>query len=98
MEIVVIAYVLTGVRKVVKIFRLPFHDRPAYARAVTAGIADVRRRRRGYGMIFLMVLGWAPVDVGLVLSGLWRDPDTRRETISNFLTFVVLVALGFAFL
>ena len=39
MEILVIAYVLTGVRKVVKAFRLPFHDQPTYV------------RRRMYGMI-----------------------------------------------
>ena len=86
MEIVVIAYVLTVVRKVVKAFRRPLHNQPFYV------------MRRMYGMIYLMVLGWAPVDVGLVLSGHWRDPDTRRETISNFLTFVVIVALGFVFL
>ena len=86
MEIVVIAYVLPGVRKVVKAFRRPLRNQPFYV------------MWRMYGMIFLMVIGWAPVDVGLLFSGHWRDPGTRRETISNFLTFVVLVALGFAFL
>ena len=86
MEILVIAYVLTGVRKVVKGFRLPFHDQPTYV------------RRRMYGMIVLMVLGWALVDAGYVLSEHWRNPTIRREALSNFLTFAILVALGFAFL
>ena len=45
MEVLVITYVLSGVRKVVKSFRLPFHNQPIYV------------RRRMYGMILIVVLG-----------------------------------------
>lgn len=86
MEILLIAYALTGMYKVMKAFRLDFHNRPTYV------------RRRHYGAILLMVLGWAPFDVGVLLSRYRRDTAMRREAVSNLLTFAVLLAAGFAFL
>ena len=86
MDILIVAYVLTGVRKVVNDFRFPFANQPEY----------VRRRR--YGLMFLVVLGWILIDVGMFLSGLWRDRATLTAALLNFLTFAVLAGLGFAFL
>ena len=86
MDILIVAYVLTGVRKVINDLRFPFSNQPEY----------VRRRR--YGIMFLVVLGWVLVDVGMILAGLWRDMAMLRATLSNFLTFAVLAVLGFAFL
>ena len=45
MDILIVAYVLTGVRKVINDLRFPFSNQPEY----------VRRRR--YGIMFLVVLG-----------------------------------------
>ena len=86
MEILISAYVLTGVYKVVKAFRLPFIDRPAYA------------RRSHVGTLLLIVISWAFSDIGFLLSRYRHYPSIQRECVSNLLTFVVLVALGFAFL
>ena len=86
MEILIIAYVLTGIYKVVKTFRLPFIDRPAYA------------RRPHIRTFLFVVIAWAFKDIGFLLSQYRRDPNVRRECVSNFLTFAVLVVLGFALL
>ena len=71
MEILAIAYVLTGVRKVIKAFRPPFHDRPAYAMAITGRVVDKRRKRIAYMVMFLLVPGWALVDIYFVI-GNWK--------------------------
>ena len=83
LELLAIAYVLTGVCKVAKTFRQPFRNRPTY----------VRQRR--YGVMALVVVGWIVVDLGMV-SQYWRDRSIRAEAISNFLLFAVLSVLSLA--
>lgn len=85
-EVLIIAYALTGIRKVVKAFRLDFHNQPQYV------------RRSNYGAMLLLVLAWAPFDAGMLLKGHWRDPVMRREAISNLATFAVLATLGIVLL
>ena len=86
MEILIIAYGLTGIYKVVKTFRLPFIDRPAYA------------RRPHVRTLLFVVISWAYLDIVFLLSQHRRDPNVWRECLSNLLTFAVLVVLGFALL
>ena len=47
--------------------------------------------------MFLLVIGWALVDIYLILV-YWKNSSILKETVSNFLMFAVLATLGLAFL
>ena len=81
------AYILTGIYKIVREYRLPYYDQPAYI------------RRSTYKMIFLMIFGWILADINFVLfDGYWRDGYMRGQALLNLTTFGMLVTLGYLFL
>ncbi len=60
--ILIVAYVLTGVRYIVRDLRKPFGDRPAYARQFPS---------RGF---MLPLFGWLPSTIVMALNyRMWKD-------------------------
>lgn len=76
--IFLISYLLTGVYQIIRDFREPFHNRPAYARGHSFFIGAL-----------MNLLGWLPIGViKAVRFKLWK------ETIVNFSIFIALVIFG----